>query len=207
MEFIINFKTYKYGEDVLKLANAVEDVDKSIIVGLQISDISLVSNNTELKVYSQHVDPVVPGRETGFITPESVKASGAIGTFLNHSEHPLDFEVIEKTVKRCKEIGLKTAVFASSIEDSKKIEKLNPDYLIYEPPELVGGDVSVSSSKPEMIEKMNEEVGMDFLVGAGIKTKEDVETAIKLGSKGIAISSAITKAENPKEEIRKLIVE
>jgi triosephosphate isomerase (TIM) len=205
MEIIINFKTYKFGKDVLDLAKQMEKINKNIIIGVQPTDIYLISKNTELKVYSQHVDSIEPERATGFITPESVISAGAVGVFLNHSEHPIKFEILKKTIQRCKDVGLKTAVFASSLEESKKIEELNPNYLIYEPPELVAGNISVSNSKPEMIKKISKEIKMPFLVGAGIKTSEDVKKSIELGASGFAISSAITKSENPGEVLRELI--
>jgi len=42
-------------------------------------------------------------------------------------------------------------------------------------------------------------------VGAGIKTNEDLKIAVRLGAKGVAISSAITKAKNPVEKLRRLL--
>ena len=85
------------------------------------------------------------------------------------------------------------------------IQKLKPNYLIIEPPELVGGKVSISKSKPDLIQKIAKELKTKFIVGAGIHTSEDIKTAIKLGAFGIAISSAITKAKNPSSVLRKLI--
>jgi len=202
---IINFKTYKQGKDVIKLAKALEKVRKDIIIGVQASDVYEITKAVKLKVYAEHVDPYKPGRYTGFVIPEAVKKDGAIGSFLNHSEHALDFKTIKKTVKRCKQVGLKTAVFAKDLKQAVKIKKLKPDYLIYEPPELVAGKVSVSTSKPEIIEKIAKKLKMPFLVGAGIKTREDVKTSLKLGASGIAVSSAITKAKNPGKALRKLI--
>jgi len=202
---IINFKTYKQGKQVLKLAKAIEKVDKTIIVGVQDSDIEEIARKTKLKVFSQHVDSLKPGKHTGFIIPEAVKKDGAIGTFLNHSEHKLKFEILKKTIKRCKEVGLNTAVFAASLREAKKIVKLKPNYLIIEPPELVGGKISVSKAKPELIKNIAKKLKYPFLVGAGIHNKEDVKIAMKLGAKGIAVSSAIATAKNPEKKLRELL--
>jgi triosephosphate isomerase (TIM) len=201
---IINLKTYKQGKSVIELAKKIEEYNSEIIIGAQIADISNLVKNTKLTVYAQHVDSVEVGRATGFILPEGVKENGAIGTFLNHSEHPLKFKTIKDTLKRCKDIGLKTAVFASNIKDAKKIEKLKPDYLIIEPPELVAGDISISKANPNLIKNLKKELKGDFLVGAGIKTKEDIDIAMNLGSIGVAVSSAITKAENPTKKLKEL---
>ena len=202
---IINLKTYKQGKEVIKLVKAIEKFDKNIIVGIQATDIKEVSEATNLRIYSQHVDPMTPGRETGFILPEAIKFDGAIGSFLNHSEHPLSMNVIKKTIERCKKINLRTAVFAKNLSEAKKIEKFKPDYIIYEPPELVGGKVSVSNSKPEIISKIAKAIKIPVLVGAGIKTKEDVKKSLQLGAKGIAVSSAITTAKDPGKALRELL--
>jgi len=202
---IINLKTYKQGDQVLKLAKQIEKVDKNIIVGVQPSDIEEITRKTKLKVFSQHVDWQKPGRQTGFILPEAIKKDRAKGTFLNHSEHPLKFSILKKTIKRCKKTNLKTIVFASGLKEAKKIKKLKPDYLVIEPPELVAGKISVSKANPGLIEKINKKLRYDFIVGAGIKTNEDLKIAMKLGAKGIAISSAITKSKSPGKTLKQLI--
>lgn len=199
---IINFKTYKKGKEVFKLAKVIEKVNKNLIIGVSPVDIKNVVDVTGLRVYSQHVDYYEPGRYTGYIIPESVKAAGAKGSFLNHSEHKLDFNTLKKTIERCKKVGLKTAVFAADLKEAKNIEKLKPDYLIVEPPELVAGKVSVSEAKPEFIKKIADNLKTDFIVGAGIKTQKDVKKALELGAKGIAVSSAVTKAKNPEKILK-----
>jgi len=205
MIVIINFKTYKQGKDVVKLAKAIEKVDKKIIIGVQASDVYEVVRGVGLRVFVQHVDGVEPGRNTGYIIPEAVKADGAKGVFLNHSEHPLKIDVLRATIKRCREVGLKTVVFFEGLVEGRKIEKLKPDYLIYEPASLVGGNVSVSKSKPEVIEEIVKGVKVSVLVGAGIKSNEDVKIAMKLGAKGIAVSSGVVKSKNPEKVLRGLI--
>ena len=202
---IVNFKTYKQGRDVLNFAKRIEKTDKNIIVGVQASDVREVADKTHLRVYVQHVDAFEKGRNTGFIIPESVKADGAIGTFLNHSEHRLRFDVLKKTIQRCKRIKLKTAVFAGNLDEARRIEKLHPDMLIIEPPELVGGKISVSTAKPELIKNIAKKIRMKFLVGAGIKNRKDVEVAMRLGASGIAVSSSVMTPKNPEKVLRELM--
>jgi len=202
---VINFKTYKSGKEALKLSKDIEKVDKKIIIGVQATDIYLISKNTKLQVYCQHVEHFNIGRNTGFILPEAVKNAGAIGVFLNHSEHKLDFEILEKTTRRCKEIGLKTLVFASDLPEAKKVESLNPDYIAVEPPELVAGNISVSTARPELISDVAKNIKSKFLVGAGIKNFNDIKKSMELGASGIAVSSAITTAINPSKALKELI--
>lgn len=202
---IVNLKTYKQGAEVLKLARAIEKVDKKIIIGAQPTDIYNLSKNTKLQIFCQHSDYQDTGRNTGFVLPEAIKSNGAKGVFLNHSEHRIKFDEIKKTISRCKKIGLKTAVFAGDLNQAIKIKKLEPDYLVIEPPELVGGDVSVSKAKPELIKKIKEKLKYDFVVGAGIKNNEDLKIAMKFGAGGVAISSAVTTAKNPGKVLRELL--
>lgn len=201
---LVNFKTYRQGKNVLKLAKAISRVDKNTIIAVQAPDIEELSK-TKLPVYAQHVDWQKPGRHTGMVLPEAVKENGAIGTLLNHSEHKLSFSDLKKTIKRCGQIGLKTAVFASSIKEAKRIDKLKPTFLIIEPPELIAGKISVSQSKPELIKNVLKQVKAKLLVGAGIHSNEDVKIALRLGASGIAVSSAITKAKKPEKKLKELI--
>ena len=202
---VINLKTYKQGNQLLKLVKTIESVDKDIIIGVQNTNIYKLSQKTKLKIFAQHVDPQIPGRNTGFILPESVKSNGAIGVFLNHSEHKLDYKTIKETIKHCKKIKLKIMLFANSLKQAKKLEKLKPDYVIYEPPELVAGKTSVSESKPDLIKKIKKSLKSKFLVGAGVHSYKDIEIATKLGAKGVILSSAVTTAKNPKKVLKELI--
>lgn len=202
---IINLKTYKQGKSALKLAKIIEKVNPKIIIGVQPTNISTITKKTSLQVFSQHTDYQEMGRNTGFILPEAIKASGAKGTFLNHSEHRIPLNIIKKTLKRCKTLKLKTAIFAKDLKQAKKIKSLKPDYIIIEPPQLVAGKTSVTKSKPQLIKNIHKNLGYKFIVGAGIKTNQDLVTAIKLGASGIALSSAITKAKNPKKKLLELI--
>ena len=50
-----------------------------------------------MQIYAQHVDYHEQGRGTGYITPESLVASGISGSLLNHSEHKVDIKDIKKS--------------------------------------------------------------------------------------------------------------
>jgi len=96
------------------------------------------------------------------------------------------------------------------IEDAEKIAYLNPDFIAVEPPELIGGTVSVSDAKPEIISSSVKAVKLinnkiKVLCGAGIHNKDDVKKAIKLGAEGVLVASGIVKAENQKTALRDLV--
>tara|TARA_Y100000310_G_scaffold327843_1_gene394815 strand:- start:5078 stop:5689 length:612 start_codon:yes stop_codon:yes gene_type:complete len=195
---IINFKTYKQGSEVLALAKKIAKVNKKAILCVQPTSISIVSRSIKNPIYAQHVDFQKPGRNTGFIIPETVKAVGAKGTLLNHSEHPLSFKTIKETIQHCNKIKLKTIVFSPSIAHTKKIMKLKPYAIAYEDPKLVASGNSITKYKIKNVEafaKLLKTSKIISICGAGISSKEDIKEAKKLGCQGVALSSAITKKE------------
>jgi len=202
---IINFKTYKEGLDLLNLSKIIEKINKDIIVGVSATDIYNISHKTKLKVYSQHIDNYSKGRNTGYVLGEAVKKNGAVGVFINHSEHKISNVEIKETISKSKKLKLKTIVFVENLIEAKNIEKLKPTYIVFEPKKLVGGKVSVSKANPKLIKKISESIKTKFLIGAGIKTKKDIDIAIKLGASGVLISSAIMKSKNPIKKLKELL--
>ena len=207
---IVNFKTYKNatGEKAVELAKICEkvalDTGVNIIVAVQEIDIYHVSNSVSIPVFAEHVDGIEYGSHTGFILPEAVKEAGAVGTLLNHSEHRLRIDEIEKSIRRAKEIGLEVVVCANTPAVGDALDEFKPDVIAVEPPELIGGDISVSSSRPEIIKESVETIEGPVLVGAGIKTGEDVRKALELGAKGVLLASGVTKASDPEKVLREL---
>jgi len=213
---IINFKTTKsaIGKKALKLAKICEEVARKtktkILVAVQIADIYRVARSVKIGILAEHVDFEKSDSHTGMILPEDVKGNGATGTLLNHSEHRLKIDVLKKTIERCKKIKLKTIVCAASVEEAKKIAKFKPDYLAFEVPSLIGTGRSVSRMRPkevkkfvEIVKKINSKIIP--LCGAGISDGEDVKVALELGTKGVLVASAVTKAKNPRKVLLDLV--
>ncbi len=207
---VINFKTYPEatGAKAEALAKICDDVAREckadIRVAVQAADIYRVAKSVKIPVYAEHVDPITPGRNTGYILPEAVKAEGAIGTLLNHSEHRLDEKTLEASVDAAKKAGLKVIICAPTPEAGAHAALLKPEFVAVEPPELIAGKVSVSEAEPEVITKSVKLVKAPLLVGAGIHERKDVEIAVKLGAKGVLLASDITTAKDPEKELREL---
>lgn len=210
--YIINFKTYPEGsgKNALKLAKSCDRIAKkkkaSIIVCLQPADIC-ISNKIKIPVFAQHIDPVEQGQTTGYVVAEDVKSDGAVGTLLNHSEHKLPFLKLKKAVEICRKNKLKIVICASTPAEAFKVSKLKPDYIAVEPPALIGGKISVSESKPEVITKTTKLIKkIPILCGAGVHKRDDVVKAVKLGAKGILVASGVVKAKNPEKVLEDLIL-
>ncbi len=213
----VNFKAYypySFGENALRIARDAKKVWEETGVEIilippytEIKSVLEVVKSTEIKVYAQHADPVEPGARTGFIPLEGLKEAGVHGVLLNHSEHRLKLADINWLIKKAKELGLKTLVCADVPETGAAVAVLKPDMVAVEPPELIGTGIPVSKAKPEviirsveLIRKVNSEA--IILTGAGISKGEDVYAAIKLGTNGVLVASAIVKAKNPYEVIK-----
>ena len=103
-----------------------------------------------------------------------------------------------------------TVLCTADAEATAKGAKYNPDMLAVEPPELIGGDISVSTAKPEVISDSVNIVnsvnsGIPVLCGAGVKNRSDVSKAISLGSQGILLASGVVKSTEPKKALEDLI--
>ncbi len=205
---IINFKTYSEstGANALLIARCAERVSKEygacIAVAPQPADILRVASVVEIPVFAQHVDTEKPGPHTGYITPESVKEAGACGTLINHSEHRLRIDLIEESINRCRSLGILTCACANSSLVGKSLAAFEPDMIAVEPPELIGGGVSVSKAKPGIISESvsairSVSVAVRPLCGAGITDGEDVSASMKLGAEGVLVASGVVKAKDP----------
>lgn len=211
----VNFKTYaeSSGERGLSLLHAMGEVSGQTSIPLipvvQTLDLAYFTGNTLLPLWIQYIDAVSFGAHTGAVLPEEALRLGAKGTLLNHSEHPLEITQIVNSVARAREVGLETLVFAKDIEVLKKILELRPNYVSYEPPELVGSTtVSVSEAKPEVISEAAElckAANIPLIVGAGVHSANDVKVSIERGATGVILATNIVKASDPKEVLFALL--
>ncbi len=211
----VNYKTYEQGlgqsgVELTKIFESVAHVTQvKIIPTVQATDIKEIVSSTTLEVWAQKVDGVEFGAHTGSIVPEAVLEDGAMGTFLNHSEAKFEsFEELGKALDRAKEVGLKTLIFAKDLEELKNICSLTPNYIAYEPPELIGSvNTSVAVAKPEIIRQACEiakTAAIPLIVGAGVHSENDVRRCLELGAVGVAVASDIMKSVDPRKELLEL---
>lgn len=213
---VLNFKLYKEssGSRALALAKKIERVKAkgyTIVVVPSLVSLKEIRDKTKLNVFSQHVDPVSLGAHTGSVSVKELKEIGVKGTLLNHSERKLSFPVLKESLVMCKKAGLKVIVCASSLFEVRRIASLKPDYIAYEPAALIGGNVSVTSSKPEVIVKAVELVKSissktKVLAGAGVHNKEDVGQAFLLGCSGVLIGHSVPKTKDPRRFLESMLL-
>lgn len=209
---LINLKAYEKGTGknavrLAKIASGLSNKKVDIIFAVQPTDIAAVSKI--IKTFSQHIDPMEYGSNTGYILPEAVKEAGAEGTLINHSEHRLELTQIETCIRRARALRMKTVCCASDPPVSEAVSALEPDYIAIEPPELIGSDRSVTECNPDVITRAIKLVkkisDIPVLCGAGIHRKEDVSKALELGAAGVLVASGVVKSDNPKRPMKELI--
>lgn len=207
---VVNFKAYAEasGERAVELARICKKVGEEtrirIVAAVQVADLEKCVG-TGVECWVQHVDPETPGKHTGYVVIEDVLAAGAKGTLLNHSEHKLDWEVLMATMKRI-DFKLETCICAATVDEARRVCYLKPDYVAYEPPELIGSkDKSVSSEKPEVIKDVVHSAKCSVLVGAGVHKAEDVKVGLELGARGVLVASDVVLSKEPEKELRELV--
>ena len=204
---VVNFKTYTEasGRAAVELAKLCEQISSetgaSIIVAPPMLDLALVASVVKIPVYAQHLDSVPSGSTTGHVTVENAKSSGARGTLVNHSEHRIKIAEIHDIISRARSAGLSTIVCTNNLAVSKACAAMEPDYVAIEPPELIGGNISVTAANPkivadtvESIRSISQTVGV--LCGAGVKNGRDVAKALELGTDGVLLASGVVKSKD-----------
>lgn len=213
---VVNFKAYSEvdGPRSLDLAltcqKVAEESGVSIAVCPPMVELSHVARNVQIPVLSQHCDPRRPGSATGWVTPSMIAASSAKGTLLNHSEHRLMLTDIQDAVAMCRSQGLWSIVCTDSVASSGAAAFYSPDFVAVEPPELIGGDISVTDANPDVVRDAVDAVkkadpSVRLLCGAGVKTGKDVKAALELGAEGVLLASGVVKSKDPYQSLLDLV--
>lgn len=211
MFILVNLKAYPC--DPVAVAEAARDVaettDARIAVAPQAADLARVAD-TGVETWAQHVSPNAHGSHTGSTLAEAVADNGAEGTLINHSERRLKLADVDAALDATDRAGLESIVCANNPNQVGAAAALGPDAVAVEPPELIGGDVSVATADPEIVEgavdaaaAVDEDV--DVFCGAGVSAGEDVAAAADLGASGVLLASGVAKADDPRAALEDLV--
>lgn len=212
---ILNFKNYArvQGNGSIELARAAavasRGMDVKVIVAPPTPMLSAVASRVRLDVYSQSVSGQSGEKTTGLTLPESVKAAGAKGTILNHSEARMALKALEMLVPRVRRLGLAVCLCARNSREAASLARFGSEYLAVEPPELIGSGVAVSRARPEVVEETLKAARRSgykgkVLCGAGIVSGDDVRRAVELGADGVMVASSVVNARDWRAAIRDL---
>jgi triosephosphate isomerase len=211
MFVLVNLKAYPC--DPVEVAEAAHDVAEAsgvrIGVAPQVAHLDRVAA-TGVETWAQHVAPVAHGSHTGHTLAEAVADAGATGTLLNHSENRLKLADVDGALDAADRTGLETVVCANNPDQVAAAAALGPDAVAVEPPELIGGDVSVSTADPGIVEGAVAAAGavdpdVDVYCGAGVSTGDDLAAAADLGAEGVLLASGVAKADDPRAALEDLV--
>lgn len=211
---LTNFKNYPQStllnaETLLsRFAGILKPPGMRLVYSVSPVDLGLSRMFRDLEIFSQHADHNDPGAATGKITMEGLANLGIKGSLLNHSENRIGSDLIEKAVVKSRKIGFEIVLCVESPEEAEKYAPLKPSFIAYEPPELIGGDISVSTSRPEIISEVVsicDKHDVNVMVGAGVKNRGDLLKSLELGARGVLIASGIVKAKDPVASLNSLI--
>jgi triosephosphate isomerase len=211
MFILVNLKAYPC--DPIDVATAARDVaDASgvrIAVSPQAADIARVAE-TGVETWAQHVSPNDHGSHTGSTLAEAVADNGAVGTLINHSENRLKLADIDASVRAAERADLEAVVCANNPAQVGAAAALTPDAVAVEPPALIGGDVSVATADPGIVEDAVDAAAavdsdVDVFCGAGVSTGDDVDAAGELGASGVLLASGVAKADDPEAVLEDLV--
>jgi len=208
---LINFKIYQetFGDNAIKLSKIIKEISAKsgikIIVTASALD-ALRLKNLGLEVWLQNVDEYVDGKHTGFISAKQALELGIKGSLLNHSEHQIPKGTVLKIIKN-KPRGFEIMCCVKNVGQIESwVAKAKPDYILYEPPELIGSPTDSVASKPESIKKAVMLSGnIPLMVGAGVKNKQDVIVALKMGAKSVGLSSGFVLSQDPKSVLEDIV--
>ena len=213
---VVNFKTYAsaQGEAAVSLARAMAEVDATtdatMVAVVSAFDLNAVKAAVpNLEVWSQHLDPIGWGSNTGWLHAETAMGHGATGSIINHAEHKVDLGHVERLLAQLPD-DFPVCECAADIDEAKALAALSPTFIAVEPPELNGGDISVTTADPGIVSGTAEAVkaanpNVRVLCGAGVKNGADVAMAIELGTEGVLLASGVTKASDPAAVLRDLV--
>ena len=213
---LLNLKTYSghVGPGAERTARLLEELGKAAGVAVAVApatpDLGRVASAVAIPVLAQHVDALDLGAHTGFVPPEAVRAAGGWGSLVNHSEHPVPSAAVRDAIRLLQASGMVAVVCAKDVAAARRFARWHPPYVAIEPPELIGGDRAVSTARPEVVSGSVAAVrsvapATFVLCGAGVHARRDVARALELGSSGVLVASAVTRAADARSAIEELL--
>ena len=211
---VINFKVYpeSVGLQGIRLASRLASIRSEEYEVMLAPSLLVLSSLKKLKMplFAQSAENIALGAHTGGIALEELKLIGVQGVMLNHAERRLPFSSVRELRAKAEVLGLQVLICAASLREVRRLARLKPEYIAYEPKELIGGKVSVAQAEPRIIIKAVRYVkkmspSTRLLCGAGIHSRKDVEKALSLGAEGVLLSSAVVKAKNPQKFLGELL--
>lgn len=109
-------------------------------------------------------------------------------------------------IQSAKEIGINVIACCENVIEAEQLLEAKPFAILYEPPELIGSGISVTTNPTAVSEFVNLLAGSNVkaIIGAGVSTANDVRESIDLGAYGVCLASAFANAQDKKNFLLEL---
>ncbi len=203
---IFNLKAYLTSKESLNVLNQMNSLnDERIYLSPSVNSLDyLNAHKKKCKIISQGVDVMEKGAFTGSTSLELLIKNKVNGSLLNHSENRIEKSLIKKVCNYTKNTSFETIVCCENLKEALEFQKYGTNFIAYEPKELIGSGISVSTAKPGIVESFCSKI-KNPLIGAGVTSIRDVEKGVELGAKGFLIASAFVKAPDKKKYARQIL--
>lgn len=206
---VINFKSVS-GKRAIALAKCLNTVGRSaqmkfkIAIAIQPSEVPAISKETDLSIYIH--DIYLKGSFSEEISTEFSEINTFEGVLINHPSKTSTKALLDDNIKFARSKNIKVILASKSIEEALclKAEYL-PDYIVIENPLLIGKEISIVESCPELINNALELICENVLFGAGVRSSEDLRYILESGGAGVLVSSAIVESKDPSKALADLL--
>ncbi len=212
---ILNLKTYSEstGSNVYSIFDSLsselskdarlKDLVFAAPANIYLSEIKNKYPNVNLA--SQTVSSKNAGSTTGWIPADNLVSLGVDIAIYNHSENRQNMDTIVEDIIAIQSKGIRLVVCCENVEEATKILAANPFAIAYEPKDLIGSGISVTT-RPEAVTEFIAAVKgkTKAILGAGVSTNEDVVNSLKAGADGVLLASAYVKAEDKSAKLLEL---
>lgn len=169
-----------------------------IILAVQAPDAGILSRSTKFKIFVQDTFSEAEDCFLAFFNdPDPAGNHSVKGVILNHPERKLTTDELTASIKRARELNIETLICATTIGEAVELNKYEPHYIGIESEQLIGKDDSFRNHCPGIVQEAKQLIDAEILIGAGIKTSNDLKHVLNSGGSGVLISSLILKAPDP----------
>ena len=212
---ILNLKTYSEstGNNIYSIFDSIQTeilsnpklAELVIAAPANIYLSELKSKYPNIKLAAQTVSGKNAGSTTGWVPADNLVSLGLDIAIYNHSENRQNMDTIVEDIQAIQSKGIRLVVCCENIEEANKILQANPYAIAFEPKDLIGSGISVTTRPQAVTEFISAVKGKTkAIIGAGVSTGEDVANSLKLGAEGVLLASAYVKAEDKSAKLNEL---
>lgn len=213
---IFNLKTFpeSTGDNARNIVSMLESLivegtiqaEKFSVAPSVLDIVSLRKEFRRINLISQNVVKEDSDSSNQWMTPENLIENEISFSIYNHSENRSFGASFVEDIKEIQNKGVSLVVCVENLEEATAALEAKAFGVAYEPRDLIGSGVSVSTREDVVREfvRLVDGKAMPF-IGAGVTTGDDVLKCMELGAKGVLLASAFVKATDKKAKAIELL--